>query len=56
LSGYVSNAVFYNNDKEISDELENLEEFDRKRCKTLSLSCILDVKDMMSSSSEQEAR
>ena len=48
LSGYVSNAIFSNNDKEISDELKYLEDFDRKRCKTLSLSCNLDIMDIVS--------
>jgi hypothetical protein len=49
LSGYVSNAVFYNNEKEISDQLKDLEDFDRKRCKILSLSCNLDIMDTDSS-------
>ena len=46
LSGYVSNAVFYNNDNEVSSELQYLEDFDSKRCKTLSLSCNLDIMDI----------
>jgi hypothetical protein len=53
LSGYVSNAVFYNNDEEISDQLKYLEDFDRKRCKTLSLSCNLDITDIVPHSPEQ---
>jgi hypothetical protein len=55
LSGYASNAIFCNNDNEISVQLKDLEDFDRKRCKTLSLSCNLDIKDMVSSSPDQEA-
>jgi hypothetical protein len=47
LSGYVSNASFFNNDKEISDQLKYLEDFDRQRCKTLSLSCNLDIMDIV---------
>jgi hypothetical protein len=47
LSGYVSNAIFFNNDKEISDQLKYLQDFDRKRCKTLSLSCNLDIMDIV---------
>jgi hypothetical protein len=52
LSGYVANAIFYKIDREVSDQLKNLEEFDRKRCKTLSLSCNLDIMDIKSSSDE----
>lgn len=54
LHGYVSNAAFYNNDNEILVQLKDLEKFDRKRCKTLSLSCNLDTRDTTSSSPDQE--
>jgi hypothetical protein len=56
LSGYVSNAHFYNNDKEISDQLKDLEDFDRKRSKTLSLSCNLDIMDIVPAPSTQIMR
>jgi hypothetical protein len=53
LSGYVSNAIFYNNDEEISDQLKYLQDFDRKRCKTLSLSCNLDITDIATPMQDQ---
>ena len=48
LPGYVSNAIFSNNDKEISDQLKYLQDLDRKRCNTLSLSCHRDIMDTKS--------
>jgi hypothetical protein len=52
LSGYVSNDIISDIDNEDSSRLEYLKDFDRKRCKTLSLSCNLDIKDITPSTDD----